>query len=261
MRAVEFVRSRWFVTVVVGVVATVGLVLVLGSRGAPSASGDAGEPTVETVASDDSVSPVGEWLSVQEPPDKVPAPSAEAVKQFGEPAARVGISAAEAISFQTSFLSSLWNAEGAPTPEAYSVLLPLMTGNGKATYLSQTASQQAIDQNLVGDFVFTPASDPTVVWSVIPQRPDGNSYKIISTSVGPKSTYNNKPTLKVEFNDYHVYDWTYDGTPVAQEIGRSNVYYLAETGSPENPWLLDEWTSTLLPPIDVEPRVAETAAE
>lgn len=246
-------------------VATLGLAVFAvvnlsgGSANHGEPDGSQGDPT-QVVAEEDTPSPVGEWLSLQEPPSLVPAPSESAVAEFGEQEARIGISVAEAISHQTAFLSSLWYAEGSPTPEDYSVLLPIFTAEGKATYLSQTGAPAAIEQNLLGSFVFTPSADDKVRWSPIPMRPDQNSYTIVSTGVGPKSSYNNRPTLKVEFKDFHVYDWSYDGQPVAQEIGRSNVFYLAETGDPTNPWLLDSWTTTALPPIDVEPRVAESAS-
>ena len=251
-------RSKLIVAVLALAALTLAVFAGVNLSGSQASHGEPGSPgdPAQVVAEEDAVSPVGVWLATQEPPSLVPAPSESAVAEFGEQDARVGIAVAEAISHQTAFLSNLWYAEGSPTPEDYSALLPLMTANGKATYLSQTASPAAIDANLLGSFVFTPSSDPKVVWSPIPMRPDGNSYTIVSTGVGPKSTYNNKPTLKVDFKDFHVYDWAYDGKPVAQEIGRSNVYYLAETGDPQNPWLLDAWTTTALPPIDVEPRVA-----
>lgn len=194
---------------------------------------------------------IGDGLPMMESPDKVKAPSKEAVATFGEAAAREGTAWAEGFAQQTAFYPNVWQKLLAPgakstdiTPEDYALLGIFMTENGKQKLFNQTATKDLIYSKEYGPgwLVITPKIGDDIKWSDIPMKPGEDTFNIVSTKVGPKSSYNGKPTLRVEFYDIHTLAFEQSGKPQEARIGRHNIYYLAQTNDPNQPWLLDNWS-------------------
>lgn len=226
----------------------------------PSAS-----PTPENVDDLSTVEPtmIAEGLIQVEPPENVAAPSPAAVKQFGEASARQGIVWAESFAQYTAFLPNVWGKLLQPggkvedlTPEDYILLGTFMTQSGKQKLFAETGTVEALDLKGAGPtpLVVVPKTAPNRQWATIPVRPDGNSFLVKSTSVGPKSTYNDQPTLRVEFYDFHQAEFSEDGKPVTIEFSRYNVYDLAQTGNPDQPWLLDSWKVSSIRDEEITPQ-------
>lgn len=199
---------------------------------------------------------IDEGLVMMEPPDLVTPPSAEAVAEFGEEAARQGTSWAEAFATYTAYVPSLWEhmtdtskpvEDRKALPIDYQQLATFMTPAGKIKLENIAGTQALIDANKPGALANLPTTEDGIVWDPMPLRPTlgnempGSGFNIVATGVGPVSSYNNSPTLKVTFKDYHIYDWKYDGEGRAAQVERELVYYLAQTTDPNHPWLLDNW--------------------
>lgn len=191
----------------------------------------------------------------------LPQPSPEAVEVFGVESAQQGALWAVGLAQETAYDLNIWEklvADGATrrsvTGDDYLRYGDYMTAAGKARWVTSIDGETLYDPvNGPGVFVLLPTIGDGYEWRPPAMRPNGvpakdggvlpaDSFDVKEITLGaPESSLADEPTLKVVFDDYHVYEFLKDGQPHAVHVKRPWVMWLARTDVPEHPWLLEDW--------------------
>lgn len=241
----------------------VGLAAVLAAGGLAGGvwlSGRGGEPVPPVAAptAPANIEELGGLVPVGEAKD-MPGAELSAVEEFGQEKAASGAVWALSYAQMTAYDMGLWAkmlnpSLGPVVPEDYLRYAELMTEAGTLEWARRSAAAVRDDpERGVGGFLLVPPK-PTadVEWASPAMRPAGvtdedgklipaDSFDVRRITAGDPAD-GGLPTLRVEFSDYHVFDFEQDSVWRAVEVGRSWVMDLVETGDPKSPWLLERWT-------------------
>lgn len=260
-------RKKWFIfggIALVVVIALTTLIFVTGSGASdqsrspePNITGS-GQSSAGTGTSDapPELMSAGQGLVSPLPEKLIPAGSVATAKKFGVVNTKMGIAYSFALAQTTAYDNDIWTKmidgkepQSALTPQDYEHYGYYMSETGKAKWFGLTGDPRVLAQGPGPEaFLLLPQQQAGQEWVWPYMRPSANnvadSFTLRSTSVGPDAQNGSGPTMMVDFDDYHVYDWKQDGKWVAVESHRHLIYRLSQTNNPDSPWLLDDWTIT-----------------